>query len=140
MQNTEELFIDEANLGKELAEHCSKLVFAAQKAIDAQLAHDQFKFKVDELAAIIDRDTRATYEAAGKKFTEKVIDAAVITHADYKAAMNKLYQLKAQVELFKARRDAWRERGSMLVQMSSNKRSEMEALTFDTVKQHAISA
>ncbi len=135
-----DLVIDEGNLGKELAEHSAKLVYVAQQAIEAQLVYDQFKLKIEELAAIIDRDTRANYEASGKKFTEKVIEAAVTTHSSYKESMGKMFQLKANAELLRAKRDAWRERGSMLIQLSSNKRSEMEALTFDTVKNHAVSA
>lgn len=127
--------IDEANIGRELAEHSAKLVFVAEQAIKAQLAYDSFKLKVNELAALIDRDARIKAEEEKKKVTEKVIQNEVDTNEEYKKASQHLLQLKANAEILKARKEAWRERGSMLVQLSSNKRAEMEALTFDTVKE-----
>lgn len=129
--------IDEANLGKELAEHSAKFVYAAEMSIKASLTTEDFKLKVKELYALIDRDVRASAEADGKKITEKQVENAVLLNEDYKKASRHLLQLQANADILKARKEAWRERGSMLVQLSTNRRAEMEALVFDKVKEKA---
>jgi len=129
--------IDEANLAKELAQHSAKLVFVAEQAVGAQLAHDEFKLKVKELYALIDRDTRLLAETDGKKLTEKMVENAIMLNEDYKKASRHLLKLQANADILKYRKEAWRERGSMLVQLSTNRRAEMEAMTFDTVREKA---
>jgi hypothetical protein len=130
-----EIKIDEADLARELAEHSSKLVYAAEQAVKVSLQYEEFKLKVDELYALLDRDTRAAAELAGKKITEKVVENTILLNEDYQKASRHLIQLKAQADIMRYRKEAWRERGSMLVQLSTNRRAEMEALTFDTVRE-----
>ena len=131
------LEIDEANLSKELSQHSAKFVYVAEQAVKAALACEEFKLKVKELYAILDRDARALAEADGKKTTEKQIENAVLTNEDYKKASMHLLQLQANAEILKGRKEGWRERGAMLVQLSTNRRAEMEALTFETVREKA---
>ncbi len=73
-------------------------------------------------------------EADGKKMTEKAIENKVLMNENYKKAQVHLLKLKANMDVLKARREAFKERGSMLVQMCVLKRTEMEALSFETVK------
>lgn len=130
-----EIEIDEANLSQELATHAAKMVFVAEAAVKAQLAYDQFKLKVAELSAHIDMEVRQEAEAEGKKITEKMVENRVSCDENYKKASAHLLGLKAHAEMMKARREAWKERGSMLVQLSSNKRAEMDAYSYDTVRE-----
>lgn len=136
-KKTFEIEIDEANLSTELATHAAKMVFVAEEAVRAQFAYDQFKLKVAELAAAIDMEARREAEEAGKKITEKMVENRVACDENYKKASTHLLGLKAHAEMLKARREAWRERGAMLVQLSSNKRAEMDAYSYDTVRAEA---
>lgn len=136
-KTTFDIEIDEANLSSELSTHAAKMVFVAEEAVRAQLAYDQFKLKAAELAARIDMEVRQEAEAEGKKLTEKAIENRVACDENYKKATMHLLGLKAHAEMMKARREAWKERGSMLVQLSSNKRAEMDAYSYDAVRAEA---
>ena len=128
------LKIDDANLSIELATHAEKFAYEAEQAIGADLKHAEFSMKVDELYSMVDREVRARAEADGKKITEKVVENEVKASEQYKKAALHLLKLKAHRDIMKSRREAWKERGSMLVQMSAMKRAEMESIAFSEMK------
>ncbi len=131
------LEIDEANLGAELAKHAAQFAWAGEQAVRATLAHDEFKLKVEELRAIVDRNVRVAAEAEKRKITEKMVENEVLINEDVMKAAKHLLALKANAEILKARKEAWNQRGSMLTQMSANRRQEMESIAFDSVRERA---
>jgi len=132
------LSIDEANLSKELAEHSANYCYVGEQAIHADLAYGEFKLKVSELAAMVDRDIRMKAEADGKKITEAVVANGILMNEEMKKANRHLLKLKANADLLRVHKDAFKDRGGMLIQMSSNKRAEMEAFAYDSVKSAAV--
>jgi hypothetical protein len=132
------LDIDEANLSQELTTHSSKFAWVAEQAINAALQYDDFKFKVDKLYALIDKTIRDAAEADKRKMSEKKIEGEILTSEQYGEAINHLNRLRAHREVRKAKREAFRERGSMLVQLASTKRAEMDTIGFDAVKAVAM--
>lgn len=129
-----ELKIDSENLSEELANQAATYVYHAEKAVSAEAEYNSFKTRVGELYAMLDKEVRAQAEADKKKITEKVVENTILQHKDYKAALDHLGRLKANMDILKARREGMRERGAMLVQMCSMKRTEMEAISFSSIK------
>jgi len=129
-----ELEIDEANLSKELATQSSKFCYVAEQSVTASLNYDNFSFKVDQLYATLDAKVRQAANESGEKLTEKKIEQAIITNKSYIEAVEHLNRLRAHREIMKVRREAFKDRGSMLIQIASTKRAEMDTIGFDTIK------
>jgi hypothetical protein len=131
------LEIDAENLDKELMQHAASFAYVGEQAVSAEAAYAEFKVKVEELYAVLDRDVRAAAEAEGRKMTEPKIAAEILVNENYKKAQGHLIRLKANMDVLKVRREAWKERGSMLVQLCAMKRSEMEAISYGSMKSAA---
>jgi len=131
------LEIDSENLEKELMQHAASYAYEGEKAVSAEAAYAEFKVKVDELYAILDRDVRAAAEAEGRKMTEAKITAEILVNDSYKKAQGHLIKLKANMDVLRVRRDAWKERGPMLVQLCGMRKAEMSALAYDSMKSAA---
>ena len=129
-----ELKIDEANLSREMSEQSSIYFSVAEEAISAELKYNEFKLQVSELYAMVDGETRALAEADGKKITEKLVENSVLQNANYKKARNHLLKLKANMDIFKARKDAFGQRSVMLSNICAMKRTEMETIAFSETK------
>lgn len=134
MEKEHTLEIDGGNLEKELMQHAALYAYEGEKAAMAEKQYSEFKVKVEELYAVIDRDVRAAAEADNRKMTEPKVAAEILLNEDYKKAQAHLIRLKANLEVLKIRRDAWRERGSMLVQLCAMRRSEMESIAYGSMK------
>jgi hypothetical protein len=135
MKDIRNLEIDEADLGRELAEQAAMFVYVAEQAVRAEADYKTNKLDVERLQAALAQKHRSTPRGEKEKApTEKAIEEAVTLEPAYQAAQRELNALWARKEILRALRDGWFMRSSMLIQMAAKSRCELESLTRSTLK------
>jgi len=123
------IVIDEHSLSKEMSLQAGNYLFVAEQAVRADAVYNTSKYALDQLGAEIDSQVRMKAEADKKKVTEKLIEKEVDRHPRYKDQRIKVIKAKAEMEMLKARREAWYQRKDLLVQMAIKERHDLDAIT-----------
>lgn len=114
------LKIDDSNINKELGEYASYYFRVLQIENFAEENYDKTE-------ALTDTTIRKAAAEAGEKVTEKVVDSRVKMDQVFQEADSMRNQARALKEAYKSK-------GSMLIQMATNMREEMKNLN------HGLSA
>jgi hypothetical protein len=131
------LVIDSTKLDEELERQASNYLYVAEQAIGAEAEYEEYKAMLGQLEAELDSKIRVAAEAAGKKLTEAAISMQINREDAHKKANRHLIKLRQRREVLKALRESWYMRKDMLIQRAIKARSEIEALTSETVKKAA---
>ena len=110
-----QLQIDDTNLNKELAQYAAYYCRVLQIA---NFCEENF----DKVEALTDSDVRRAALASEEKVTEKIVEARVKSNPDYQTAYSARNAARALKEAYKAK-------GNMLIQLSTNIREEMKNLS-----------
>lgn len=132
-----DLSIDEANLDMELSSQAAYYLMAAERAIKAEQAYNDYKLQVEQLEANLSQKARDDIKERGDKPTEKMTSDAMISMPDYTKAHGRLARLRTEKEVMKALKEAWYMRKDLLIQVAIKARCELEALAASAVKGEA---
>ena len=125
--------IDENNLSMEMANQAANFLYVAEQAAKAEAVYDTIKFAMDQLVAELDMEVREKATDAGKKITEKLVEMEVERDQRHKDMKLRVIKVKAEMNMVKAKRDAWYQRKDMLIQLAIKERNEIAAITGGTV-------
>ncbi len=129
----EKLEVNDTALDDELARQPGYFMYAVEVAASAEQEYEAFKLKVEELEAVLDSKIRASFEAEGKKYTEKLVEQEINRTQSYREAKERLLALRMKRDEAKGLKDAFYMKKDLLIQIAINKRAEMESLSVDKV-------
>lgn len=135
MSKLRELKIDATQLDEELATQAANYLFVAEKSVEAEARYLAAKMNHEVLCATLDGELREKFERNGQKITEKAIESATLLEERYQQSKKTLNLLIAQRDALKALREGWWMRKDLLLRMAINRRSEIEGLGSDVVKE-----
>lgn len=124
-----DLYIDHGNLEEEFLNQPEKYAWWGATAEIAKDLVARQKFLLERLAAILDHHIRTgavTESVPGKavRLTEKQIEHSINSNEDYQKAMFSYLDLKKQLGLLQAGKDAIEQRKDMLISLGANYRAE----------------
>ena len=109
-----DLKIDKFNLDDELVHQSQNLTDVGEQLALALSVKDQAVEECKVLAARLSLEARGELEEAGERVTEGRVASEVATDPEHISAIRKLGDVKKEVEVLRARRDAWLQRGHAL--------------------------
>lgn len=121
-----DLFIDDALIDRELSQQAAVFSFVAQCHVEAERAYEEGSAKWKQVEAKMRKHERKRIEAYGSKATEGMINEAVLSTEEYGEWQSHLSFLKWEKDKWKALRDSWSQRKDALLNLSYNKRAEMQ--------------
>jgi len=117
--------INEAALTDEFTKQPSVYAWFAALSEIAAAQVERIKFDLSVTRAKLDSIKRAELAAEGKKITESMVEAAIITDGKIMALTEELIDGGRQLGILKAIVRALDQRKDMLIQLGSTKRQEM---------------
>jgi hypothetical protein len=116
--------IDKENMDKELSDQAYRYSMYHGFLMSAKNLHELAIHALDRYVAITTKTTRVEWNKAGKKLTDKAIEAHVTATDEYNQLHEDVIKYNYKVGLLKGLVAALEQRQNMLVQISSNRRSE----------------
>lgn len=113
-----------ASIEEDARAHAAMLAFYGTKASHARLQRDKVKTSLEINEARISEEIRAKYAAEGTKLTEARLEQLVRIHPKYGTLRNMLDEANAVLEQALIAVEAFKQRGSMLIQLSAGARQE----------------
>ena len=129
--------IDEHNLSMEMAMQAANFLYVAEQAAKAEAVYDTTKLTMEQAVAELDMEVREKAATDGKKITEKLVEMEVERDQRCKDIKLRVIKAKAEMNMVKAKRDAWYQRKDMLIQLAIKERNEIDAITGGTVSAKA---
>ena len=129
--------IDEHNLSMEMAMQAANFLYVAEQAAKAEAVYDTTKLAMEQAVAELDMEVREKAATDGKKITEKLVEMEVERDQRCKDIKLRVIKAKAEMNMVKAKRDAWYQRKDMLIQLAIKERNEIDAITGGTVSAKA---
>jgi len=126
----EDLFIDSADLQGEFLRQPELFAWWASTCELAKDLVAKQKFLLERLAAIVDHHIREEAQkesiSLGKtvKLTEKMVENSIITNEEYQKATFHYLELKRQLGMLQAGKDAIEQKKDMLISIGANYRAE----------------
>jgi hypothetical protein len=116
------------DLSREMADQAGNYFYIAECAVKAETTYNTEKYNLEQVTAELDCQIRAKYEMESKKVTEKVVEMEIGRHTMFKSQRVAILKSKANMDMWKAKREAWYARKDMLVQLAIKERGDVEAL------------
>ena len=121
-----ELAFKESEINQALMEHPAKFGYYAMLYYESERQTLKLKQILEITEAKVDGEIRAQYEGAGKPPTEAQIKSKIVRHTEVIAAQRAYNKAKTIQQLCKHAVDAFRHRKDMLIQVSFNRRAEIQ--------------
>jgi hypothetical protein len=122
----EDLHFTETSINMAMTRQAALFAHYARLSADATYQADRAKQQVELLEAQLNQRFRDSMVAAGTKFTEKSIDAMVISDSSYQAAQERAHEAKAIASMVASAADSFRHRKDMLIQVGADLRLEKQ--------------
>lgn len=145
----EDLYINHADLQDEFLKQPELYAWWASTCELAKDLVARQKFLIERLAATIDHQARMEAEEASQKLgktvklTEKMVENTVISNQEYQTAMFQYLELKKQLGMLQAGKDAIEQKRDMLISLGANYRAEASSnprILMDAAKEQARKA
>lgn len=94
--------IDQSDLHGEFMRQSELSAAYGYLTAEAEKQEKLIEYQLERLHAMLDRQVRAEFEAAGEKTTENKVRNTVITHKDYQQLKLDLIEARKNKQLFKA--------------------------------------
>jgi hypothetical protein len=130
--------IDENDLGRELSMQAGYYLYFAEQAIRAEAVYNTTKYSCDQVLAQADTEIRLKAEEDKRKLTEKLIEKEIDLIPAVREARIRLIKAKAEMDMKKARREAWYQRKDLVVQMAIKQRGDVDAIVNSRVKSATV--
>lgn len=116
--------INENDLSAELSDQAFRYSMFYGLLNEAKKAYDEALHNLDRCVAVTTKDIRSEWISKGKKVTDKAVEAEVIGSEAYDIFKSQVNDANYKVGLLKGLVSSLDQRHSMLIQLSSNNRSE----------------
>jgi hypothetical protein len=145
----DDLYINNADLQEEFLRQPELYAWWASTCELAKDLVAKQKFFLERLAANIDHQARMEAEQASQalgkpvKLTEKMVENTVIGNSEYQKAMYHYLELKKQLGMLQAGKDAIEQKKDMLISLGANYRAEASSnpsILMDAAKERARKA
>jgi len=123
--NPEDLSVNMADFDKELTDQATNYFFVAQQAVEATIAFEQAKQKMELLEAQLDARIREQLAAKGQKATEGQVAKLLIATPSYQNAQSAILKLRGAADMAKKLESAWYMRASMLKALNQKLTNEL---------------
>ena len=98
----EDVKIDHSDLQGEFLRQSELVASYGFLAADAETEERLIEYQLDRMYAVLDKQRREEFQAAGERITEKKIENSVITDLEYQEVKLNLIEAKRNKQLFKA--------------------------------------
>lgn len=122
----EDLKFTENSISLAMTRQAALFAHYARLSADATYQSDRAKQQVELLEAQLNQRFRDSLVAAGTKFTEKSIDAMVISDSSYQAAQERAHEARAIAKMVESATESFRHRKDMLIQVGADLRMEKQ--------------
>lgn len=122
----EDLKFTENSISLAMTRQAALFAHYARLSADATYQSDRAKQQVELLEAQLNQKFRDSLVAAGTKFTEKSIDAMVISDSSYQAAQERAHEARAIAKMVESATESFRHRKDMLIQVGADLRMEKQ--------------
>lgn len=116
--------ISVASMENDIRDHAALLAYYGSKAANARLQRDKIKTSLEINEARISEEIRAKHAAEGSKLTEARLEQLIRIHPKYATLRGMLDEANAVLEQALIAIEAFKQRGSMLIQLSAGARQE----------------
>jgi len=130
----QDLEFSDANISTAMTRQAPLFAHYSTLAHKAQYQADRAKQHCELVEAQLNQAFRDQFISEGVKYTEKMIESAIIRDAGYQAAMKKRHEASAIAEMVKSAADSFRHRRDMLIQVGADLREEKKGSP--VVKEH----